>query len=799
MRFEFSDGGSNKFWDVERAGATLTIKFGKLGAAGQTQLKTFGSEAEAVAAEAKLIAEKTRKGYVAVGGARKPKPAAATAPAPAATAQLGHVTGSIKPTSLVLKPLHDASIHRIVIRDRVVLATGSGCFASSNGKDFHRRDNPGTSYGLFDLDGKIYSLGGPFAVTTNDGASWKVTNVPFGGYRFTLARSRAGQWWMGCDAGVVLTSDRPDRNWKQASFKTGGKVLCILEVDGKLVFAGAGCGAWDGKTYRPLKGFKKSDIVTRVTEAPSGALIAIGDGGIAYRSVDRGASWKPVKSGVDVDLEDCAWVAGALFVVGGQGTLLRSTDEGKTFKKLPTKTQKLWSIASWGDGAILGGDGGLFALASPDDRYWKGAKDVFVPPPPQLDPMFEPQAENRGRDARFRTLLAAAIAEHDKLSAPLRAKRPADANPKLAHTVDEGTEGAEQVYADWLSDRGDPRGELAQIQLRLARDPKNKTLRKAEKQLLAAHREALLGKLAEAAPMLDLEWHAGFITKARIASTFDDDFDDDDEDGDGERTLPPLEKVLGWLLDSPSGRFLRELTVGIVVRDDENSYDGVAKVLGSRYLPALRSLFLGDFTYEDTELNWSTLGNLEPMWAALPNLETLKLRSGSMKLGSIVLPKLRRFTVITGGMDAKAARAIAAARWPSLEVMSLQIGPEPEGGEVKVKDLQPILDGDSLPRLTHLGITNFNHTGALLEPLASSRILPQLSELDLQMGTLGDEHAARMFALQRAFTHLAKLDVHDNYLSAQGKATLKRAGLAFHFGEQRDDEGPEERYASAYE
>lgn len=248
MRFEFTDDGSNKFWDIERAGSKLTIKFGKIGASGQTQLKTFGSDAEAIVAHDKLVAEKTKKGYVEIGGKPAKTKAAPGKPAPVAKSSSG-----IKPTALVIKPLHDAELHRIVVRDRVAVATGSTCFATSNGKKFHRRDTPGTSYGLFDIDGKIYSMGGPFAVSSDHGATWKTIKVPYDGYRFTLARDRSGQWWLGCDDGVVLTSDRPDKNWKEAKFKTAGKVMAILEVDDKLIFVGAGgAGAWDGKDRKSV-------------------------------------------------------------------------------------------------------------------------------------------------------------------------------------------------------------------------------------------------------------------------------------------------------------------------------------------------------------------------------------------------------------------------------------------------------------------------------------------------------------------------------------------------------------------
>jgi uncharacterized protein (TIGR02996 family) len=66
-RFELSDGSSHKFWEVERAGTKLVIRFGKIGAKGQTQLKTFASAAAAGAAAHKLIAEKTKKGYAPAG------------------------------------------------------------------------------------------------------------------------------------------------------------------------------------------------------------------------------------------------------------------------------------------------------------------------------------------------------------------------------------------------------------------------------------------------------------------------------------------------------------------------------------------------------------------------------------------------------------------------------------------------------------------------------------------------------------------------------------------------------------
>lgn len=62
--FHFSDGKSNKFWTVELSGKAHTVRFGRIGTAGQAQTKVFASEDEARKSHDKLIAEKVKKGYV---------------------------------------------------------------------------------------------------------------------------------------------------------------------------------------------------------------------------------------------------------------------------------------------------------------------------------------------------------------------------------------------------------------------------------------------------------------------------------------------------------------------------------------------------------------------------------------------------------------------------------------------------------------------------------------------------------------------------------------------------------------
>jgi predicted DNA-binding WGR domain protein len=61
--FELEDDKSSKFWEVAVDGKEVTVRFGRIGAKGQTQVKTFDTPAVAKARAEKLIREKTAKGY----------------------------------------------------------------------------------------------------------------------------------------------------------------------------------------------------------------------------------------------------------------------------------------------------------------------------------------------------------------------------------------------------------------------------------------------------------------------------------------------------------------------------------------------------------------------------------------------------------------------------------------------------------------------------------------------------------------------------------------------------------------
>ena len=55
-----------RFWEIEPSGKWFTVRFGKVGSAGQTQVKDFPDEARAEKEYDKIVREKTNKGYVEV-------------------------------------------------------------------------------------------------------------------------------------------------------------------------------------------------------------------------------------------------------------------------------------------------------------------------------------------------------------------------------------------------------------------------------------------------------------------------------------------------------------------------------------------------------------------------------------------------------------------------------------------------------------------------------------------------------------------------------------------------------------
>lgn len=72
--FTYSDAKSHKFWNIDLRGEKLTVTYGRIGTAGQTQSKEFADAAQARKEHDKLVKEKLAKGYTETTPSAKAQP-----------------------------------------------------------------------------------------------------------------------------------------------------------------------------------------------------------------------------------------------------------------------------------------------------------------------------------------------------------------------------------------------------------------------------------------------------------------------------------------------------------------------------------------------------------------------------------------------------------------------------------------------------------------------------------------------------------------------------------------------------
>jgi hypothetical protein len=192
-------------------------------------------------------------------------------------------------------------------------------------------------------------------------------------------------------------------------------------------------------------------------------------------------------------------------------------------------------------------------------------------------------------------------------------------------------------------------------------------------------------------------------------------------------------------------------------------------------LPRLRSLFLGDITFDECEISWMKVGDVSPLVTAFPRLETLQVRGGEdFRFSPVASDSLRRLVVQSGGLPAAFTAAVLASRFPNLTDLELWLGTPDYGGDTGLADLRPLLDGTVFPQLRRLGLRNAEIADELAAALAHAPVVARLESLDLSMGVLGDRGAAALLAGQ-PLTHLRELNLAHHYMSEETTAAVVAA------------------------
>jgi hypothetical protein len=264
----------------------------------------------------------------------------------------------------------------------------------------------------------------------------------------------------------------------------------------------------------------------------------------------------------------------------------------------------------------------------------------------------------------------------------------------------------------------------------------------------------------------------------------------------------------GWtelferFLEEPGAASVKAFVVGSwgEVATGTNSEPVVEAIVAARErLPRLEALFLGDLTFEESEISWINQSDVSPILSAYPALSILRVRgSNGLSLGMLRHASLRTLIVETGGLDASIVRQVASSDLPKLEHLELWLGDNGYGANWTLEDLAPILDGTRFPRLKTLGLRDSDQADAVAEAVTRSPLLQRIEVLDLSLGTLSDEGARALLA-SPALKRLKRLDLRHNYLSAETARALGALGIEVDTSEGEPDKGEDDRYVAVSE
>lgn len=215
------------------------------------------------------------------------------------------------------------------------------------------------------------------------------------------------------------------------------------------------------------------------------------------------------------------------------------------------------------------------------------------------------------------------------------------------------------------------------------------------------------------------------------------------------------------LLQDPSASSLEALVFGYWYNTSSSVVD--ALVAAHKQLTNLKAVFIGDIEDRENMISSIAQSDISPVLAVYPNLEVLQVRGGQ---GLAFSPwwhdKLKALTIETGGLSRQTIAQICVLELPALEYLELWLGRDEYGGDSTIDDVMPIISG-KFPKLRYLGLRNSEYSDEIALAVVQSPLIDHLIELDLSMGTLGDEGAEALLNCP-AINRLDTLNVADNFL-----------------------------------
>jgi uncharacterized protein (TIGR02996 family) len=362
------------------------------------------------------------------------------------------------------------------------------------------------------------------------------------------------------------------------------------------------------------------------------------------------------------------------------------------------------------------------------------------------------------------------------------------------------------AYADYLAERGDPRGEFMQVQLALEDESRpaaeRRKLHTREAELLKRHERDWLGNLTRhlldrvpnmpwrdnpdlpAIPGTEHRWRRGFLTELRVDC---------------------LTVVMAQALaDAPAARLLEKLHVVSTADYLDMQEDAPRRVpvppeyrgsgewlelLGASLLGSLRVFQMGDLNGEPPEDGWTDndteVPGLERLVAEMTRVEELHLlckRYDSAALFALPslthLRVLRMYALGDPNWEGEEIALDVLARNPALgHLTHLLLHPHfADESVLPLGRVAPVFRSPHLRSLTHLHLRLSSMGDEGVREVLSSGLLKRLRWLDLRHGCATDA-GARLLAAWPGARNLERLDLSRNAVSAAGLRALREAGV----------------------
>ncbi|XXF77154.1 WGR domain-containing protein [Myxococcaceae bacterium GXIMD 01537] len=367
-------GGSHKFYEVKVAGNSVTVRYGRIGDAGQSKVSEFPSAEKALADAQKKIGEKMRKGYApSVQGVRKKR----------SVTRREIVSGRSDATQAPV-------LWKFSTGDRAfgIFVDGQRCWVGNQSGSIYALDHEGQSLSQFRLpegvkcivaddrwlyagcdDGNVYDLSG------------KLPRVAY-----AIAED-VDIFWLDIKDGVLGVSDAKGRltainhedesQWSKQSPGTSGWMVRCDEL-GMYHGHSAGVTMYDWEDGRALwSAATKGSVLFGWQEESS--LYACTNQGFVHRFSKKGEAGPVMKC--DSAVFSCAAVDGGRYVFAGDNmsSVYCFNEQGERLWKLGTGCGSAFSMQFFQDRLYLVTTDGVLACIDASEEAIRSARAGQLP------------------------------------------------------------------------------------------------------------------------------------------------------------------------------------------------------------------------------------------------------------------------------------------------------------------------------------------------------------------------------------------------------------------------------------